>query len=158
MSDANPVRELMIERLIDAPPSALWRAYTEHLNEWFCPKPWRAELVEMDLRSGGRSSVTMYGPNGEVMPNEGVYLEVVPERRIVFTDAFTGDWNPAGPFMVGIFEFEPEGDKTRFRGRARHWSDEALEQHKAMGFEQGWGVMAEQWEAVAKRLVEKVDA
>lgn len=158
MSDANPVRELMVERLIDAPPSALWRAYTEHLSEWFCPKPWRAEVVEMDLRPGGRASITMYGPNGEVVPNEGVYLEVVPERRIVFTDAFTAGWNPAGPFMVGFFEFEPEGDKTRYRGLARHWSDEALEQHKAMGFEQGWSVVAEQLEAVAKRLVEKVNA
>lgn len=158
MSETNPVRELMIERLIDAPPAALWRAYTEHLNEWFCPPPWRAEVVEMDLRAGGRATITMHGPNGEVMPNDGVYLEVVPERRIVFTDAFTGDWNPAGPFMVGIFEFEPEGDKTRFRGRARHWSDEALEQHKAMGFEQGWGVMADQLAAVAKRLAETADA
>lgn len=158
MSEPNPVRELMIERLIDAPPSALWRAYTEHLSEWFCPKPWRAEVVEMDLRSGGRAAITMYGPNGETMPNDGIYLEVIPERRIVFTDAFTGDWNPAGPFMVGFFEFEPEGEQTRFRGRARHWSDEALEQHKAMGFEQGWGVMAEQLEAVAKRLAAKADA
>jgi uncharacterized protein YndB with AHSA1/START domain len=145
--------ELVIERLMDAPVSALWRAYTDHLGEWFCPPPWRAELVEMDLRSGGRSSVTMYGPNGEEMPNEGVYLEVIPDRLIVFTDAFTPGWNPAGqPFMVGSFEFEPQGDKTLFRGRARHWTEEALEQHKAMGFEAGWGVMAAQWEAVAKRL------
>ncbi|NML08315.1 SRPBCC family protein [Sphingomonas sp. G-3-2-10] len=145
--------ELVIERLMDAPVSALWRAYTDHLGEWFCPPPWRAELVEMDLRAGGRSSVTMYGPNGEEMPNEGVYLEVIPDRLIVFTDAFTPGWNPAGqPFMVGSFEFEPQGDKTLFRGRARHWTEEARSQHEAMGFEQGWGVMAAQWEAVAKRL------
>lgn len=145
--------ELVIERLMDAPASALWRAYTDHLNEWFCPPPWRAELVEMDLRAGGRSSVTMYGPNGEEMPNEGVYLEVIPDRLIVFTDAFTPGWNPAGqPFMVGSFEFEPQGDKTLFRGRARHWTEEARTQHEAMGFEAGWGVMAAQWEAVAKRL------
>lgn len=145
--------ELVIERLMDVPASALWRAYTDHLNEWFCPPPWRAELVEMDLRAGGRSSVTMYGPNGEEMPNEGVYLEVIPDRLIVFTDAFTPGWNPAGqPFMVGSFEFEPQGDKTLFRGRARHWTEEARTQHEAMGFEAGWGVMAAQWEAVAKRL------
>ena len=150
--------ELVIERLIDAPASALWKAYTDHLNEWFCPKPWRAELVEMDLRAGGRSSVTMYGPNGEVMPNEGVYLEVIPERLIVFTDAFHKGWDPAGPFMVGSFEFEPQGGKTLFRGRARHWTAEARAQHEAMGFTAGWGVMAEQWEAVAKRIAETADA
>lgn len=152
--------ELVIERLMDAPASALWRAYTDHLNEWFCPPPWRAELVEMDLRAGGRSSVTMYGPNGEEMPNEGVYLEVIPDRLIVFTDAFTPGWNPAGqPFMVGSFEFEPQGDKTLLRGRARHWNAETKAQHETMGFMPGWGVMMEQWEAVAKRVAaETVDA
>jgi uncharacterized protein YndB with AHSA1/START domain len=145
--------ELVIERLMDAPASALWMAYTDYLNEWFCPKPWRAELEEMDLRPGGRSAVTMYGPNGEVMPNDGVYLEVVPERRIVFTDAFTTGWDPQGaPFMVGSFEFEPQGEKTLLRARARHWNAETKEQHEAMGFEQGWGTMAEQWEAVARRI------
>lgn len=144
--------ELVVERLMDAPASALWKAYTDHLNEWFCPKPWRAEVVEMDLRAGGRASTTMYGPGGEVHPNEGVYLEVIPERLIVFTDAFTKGWDPAGPFFVGSFEFEPQGDKTLYRGRARHWTAEAAEQHKAMGFEQGWGIVAEQWEAVAKRI------
>lgn len=144
--------ELLIERVMDVPASALWRAYTDRLNDWFCPPPWRAELVEMDLRPGGRSAVTMHGPNGEVMPNEGVYLEVVPERLIVFTDAFTVGWDPAGPFMVGSFELEPQGGRTLFRGRARHWTAEAKQQHEAMGFRDGWGKMAEQWEAVAKRI------
>lgn len=144
--------ELSVERLVDAPASAMWKAYTDHLNEWFCPKPWRAEVQVMELHAGGRSSVTMYGPDGEVMPNDGVYLEVVPERRIVFTDAFQAGWKPAGPFMVGFFELEPQGEKTLFRGRARHWTRDSYEQHKAMGFEDGWGKVAEQWEAVAKRL------
>lgn len=144
--------ELVIERLMDAPANALWTAYTDHLSDWFCPPPWRAEVTEMDLRAGGRSAITMYGPDGEVMPNEGVYLDVAHERLIVFTDAFTQGWQPAGPFMVGSFEFEPQGDKTLFRGRARHWTEEARAQHEAMGFTTGWGIMAEQWEAVAKRI------
>jgi len=144
--------ELSIERLIDAPVSALWKAYTDHLNEWFCPVPWRAEVQVMDLRAGGRASITMHGPAGEVMPNEGVYLEVVPERLIVFTDAFQAGWKPSGPFMVGMFAFTPQGDKTLYRGSARHWTREAYDQHKAMGFEEGWGKVAEQWEAVAKRI------
>ena len=145
--------ELVVERLIDAPASAVWKAYTDHLGEWLCPEPWRAEVVEMDLRAGGRSAVTMHGPEGEVMPNDGVYLEVIPERLIVFTDAFTTGWNPAGaPFMVASFEFEPQGDKTLYRGRARHWNAEAMEQHKAMGFEAGWAMVAAQWETVAKRI------
>lgn len=145
--------ELSVERLIDAPVAVVWRAYTDHLNDWFCPAPWRAEVQVMDLRAGGRSSITMYGPNGEVAENEGVYLEVVPECRIVFTDAFQHGWKPAGPFIVGIFDFTPEGEQTRFRGSARHWTREACDQHRAMGFAEGWGKMAEQLEQVAKRLV-----
>ncbi|MBX3593140.1 SRPBCC family protein [Sphingomonas sp.] len=146
--------ELVVERLMDAPASALWRAYTDHLDAWFCPPPWRAEVQEMDLRPGGSASITMYGPNGEVMPNRGVYLEVVPERLIVFTDAFTPGWDPAGaPFMVGSFAFEPQSDgRTRYQGRARHWTAEAKAQHAAMGFHEGWGKVAEQWEAVARRI------
>ena len=150
MSD--DLHELAVERLIDAPAAAVWRAYTDHLGDWFCPAPWRAEVVAMDLRAGGRSAITMYGPDGEVMPNEGVYLEVIPERRIVFTDAFRSGWLPQGPFMVGFMEFTPEGSRTRYRGGARHWSSEALERHKAMGFETGWGKVAEQLEAVARRI------
>ena len=146
------VHELAVERLIDAPVEAVWRAYTDHLGEWFCPKPWRAEIVEMDLRAGGRAMITMHGPNGEVMPNDGVYLEVVPLRKIVFTDAFRAGWIPQGPFMVGFMEFTPMNDKTQYRAGARHWTAEALEQHKAMGFEQGWGTVAAQLEVVAKEL------
>lgn len=146
------VYELSIERLIDAPVAAVWRAYTDHLGEWFCPKPWRAEVEQMDLRSGGSSKITMYGPDGEVMPNEGVYLEVVEHEKIVFTDAFRKGWIPQGPFMVGFMEFTAQGDKTHYRAGARHWTAEALEQHKAMGFETGWSTVAEQLEEVAKRL------
>lgn len=146
------VYELSIERLIDAPVASVWRTYTDHLGEWFCPKPWRAEVEQMDLRSGGSSKITMHGPDGEVMPNEGVYLEVVERERIVFTDAFRSGWIPQGPFMVGFMEFTPQGDKTHYRAGARHWTAEALEQHKAMGFEAGWSTVAEQLEAVAKGL------
>ena len=110
MSD---IHELAVERLIDGAVGAVWRAYTDHLGEWFCPRPWRAEVVAMDLRAGGRSALTMYGPNGEVMPNEGVYLEVVPHEKIVFTDAFRAGWIPQGPFMGGFMEFARQGDRMR---------------------------------------------
>ena len=145
--------ELSIERLIDAPVDAVWRAYTEHLAEWWCPKPWTVEIVEHDWRAGGRSALIMRGPNGEEMPQEGVFLEVVPKERVVFTDAFRTGWIPQGPFMVGFMEFTPQGDKTHYRAGARHWSAETMEQHKTMGFEAGWSKVAEQLEDVARKLV-----
>ena len=59
------------------------------------------------------------------MPCPGQYLEVVPNRKLVFTDAFTGDWEPkdGAPFMVATVTFEPEGDKTRYTAMVRHWSE-----------------------------------
>lgn len=149
MSD---LHELKITRLIDAPREAVWRAFTDHLAEWWCPRPWSVEMIAQDMRPGGRSAMIMRGPNGEEMPQEGVYLEVIPLERIVFTDAFTHGWNPSGPFMVGTLTFADEDGKTRYTASARHWTAEAMQQHDSMGFEEGWGKVAEQLEEVAKRI------
>ena len=94
--------------------------------------------------------MVMHGPDGEEMLNEGVILDYEPNRRFVFTDAFTVGWKPSGPFMVGVFEIVPDGDGTRFTATARHWTDEALEQHRSMGFEGGWGAMADQLKTLAE--------
>lgn len=150
--DHNRAQELSIERLMDAPVEALWAAYHDHLGEWFCPPPWRAEPHIIDLRPGGRCSITMYGPEGEEVTNEGVFLEVIPNQLIISTDAFTHDWQPAQPFFVAGIELTAQGDQTHYRGWARHWSENARNKHEAMGFVEGWTKVAEQWEGVARRI------
>ena len=144
--------ELTIERLIDAPVATVWQAWTEHFADWFVPRPWSVEVTAMDLRAGGRSAMVMRGPNGEEQPSEGVYLEVVPQQRIVSTDAFLPGWVPAGPFMVRIDDFADEGGKTRYTAIARHWTPEARDQHAAMGFEAGWNAATDQLEEVVARI------
>lgn len=144
--------ELSITRLIDAPVAAVWRAWTEDSGAWFCPKPWTAEFLAQELHAGGRSTIVMRGPAGEENRLEGVYLEVVPEARIVSTDAFTAGWMPAGPFMVRIDEFAAEGHGTRYTATARHWTAEARDNHAAMGFESGWNAVTDQLEEIALRL------
>lgn len=146
--------ELAICRLIDAPVEKVFRAWTDGSTypEWFCPKPWFVSKAEMDVRAGGSSLVVMKGPNGEEFPNRGVYLEVVPNQRLVFTDAFTSAWFPsAKAFMVGVITFEAEGNKTKYTARVRHWTKEDYEQHRQRGFEQGWGIMTDQLEAFVKK-------
>jgi uncharacterized protein YndB with AHSA1/START domain len=145
-------RELRVTRLMPLPLETVWRAMSEHIEEWFCPKPWRYEAVIFEKRSGGRMQSVMHGPDGERMESDGVLLEFSPGRRMVFTDAFAADWQPRPVFMVGGMEIAAEGDGTRFLGWARHWSAEASAEHAAMGFESGWGAMAAQLEAVALRL------
>lgn len=149
--------ELSITRIIDAPRATVWRCWSEPdlLKQWYCPKPWFVSHAAFDLRPGGASYIVMNGPNGEENKLPGQYLEVVDQRRLVFTDAFIGDWRPGAskPFMTGYVEFEDApGGKTQMIWGARHWSAEDREQHQAMGFEQGWNAAADQLNDLAKSL------
>ena len=148
--------ELKLECILDAPRQAVWRCWTEPalITQWFCPKPWQTVKAEIDLRAGGSSYYLMRGPNGEEHPNRGVVLEVVPNERLIFTDAFTKAWEPSGKaFMVGGIELSDAGPgKTRYVAFARHWNAQDREQHEKMGFHEGWGKAAEQLEELAKTL------
>ena len=147
--------ELSLTRLIDAPVVAVWRCWTEPdlIRQWFTPRPWTTPVVEVDVRPGGTSHMIFRGPDGEEFPNRGVYLEVVPQQRLVFTDAYIEAWVPsAKPFMTAIATFSPEAGKTRYTARVLHWSAEDSAQHEKMGFHAGWSKAADQLEAVARGL------
>lgn len=148
-------RELVLTRLIDAPREKVFRCWTEPalIVQWFTPPPWKTIRAEMDVRAGGSSCITMQGPDGTEMPNPGVYLEVVPNERLVFTDAFTSAWEPSQKaFMVGTLTFEDEGGKTRYTARVRHWSVADREAHEKMGFHEGWGIATDQLAALAQKI------
>ena len=141
-------RELRLTRLIDAPREAVWKAWTnpELLKQWFAPLPYTTPEAVFDLRPGGASIIVMQAPDGTRMPNRGQYLEVTPFERLVFTDAYTGDWTPreGKPFMTVVLTFEDEGGQTRYTARVLHWTAEDRETHEKMGFHQGWAICAEQ--------------
>jgi len=153
----SPKHELKIELILDAPKEKLYRGWTEPelMKQWFAPKPWTTPHAENDVRPGGASLVVMRSPEGQEFPNAGQYLEVIPNRKIVFTDAFTGNWVPkeGAPFFVGELTFEDAGPgKTKYTAIARHWTAEAKQQHEQMGFVPGWTQCARQLEEVAKAL------
>jgi uncharacterized protein YndB with AHSA1/START domain len=107
----------------------------------------------MDVRPGGSSMVVMQGPDGTEIPNPGIYLEVVKNERLVFTDAYTSAWVPsAKPFFTGILTFEIEDGKTRYTARARHWTEDDAKAHEQMGFYVGWGIATDQLAALAATL------
>jgi uncharacterized protein YndB with AHSA1/START domain len=156
-TDATPAndRELVISLLIDAPREKVWRCWTEPalMTQWFAPRPWSTPSAEVDVRAGGSNTITMRSPEGQDYPNRGVYLEVVPNEKLVFTDAFTNAWTPSEkPFFVGILTFEDEGGKTRYTARAAHWTKEDRDAHEKMGFHEGWMQCATQLEEVARGL------
>ncbi|MBV9420916.1 MAG: SRPBCC family protein, partial [Alphaproteobacteria bacterium] len=132
----NQNHELILSRLIDAPRKNVYRCWTEAelLKQWFAPKPFTTPVVEFDLRPGGRSLFIMESPEGQKMPNPGQFLEIVPNEKLVFTDAFVGDWRPreGKPFMTAIITFADEGGKTRYTARVLHWTAEDKAQHEQM--------------------------
>lgn len=157
----DPERDLVLDRLLQAPPALVWRCWTEPalICQWFCPKPWSVSEAVVDLRPGGRFFTVMNGPQGEVVPNEGSFLEVVPERKLVFTDMFGADYAPvdspdsgAGLSFAAILTFAPEGAGTRYRAVARHRNARDAKTHSDMGFHAGWGIAADQLDALAARL------
>lgn len=157
----DPARDLVLDRVLKASPAKVWRCWTEPalICQWFCPKPWYVSEAVVDLRAGGRFFTLMNGPEGEKVPNEGSFLEVVPERKLVFTDMFGADFAPvdqlasgAGLHFAAILSFVPEGSGTRYRAVARHRSAQEAKTHEDMGFHVGWGIATDQLEELAATL------
>lgn len=141
-------RELVLSRVVDAPRARLWEAWTtpEQLKQWFVPKPWEIARVELDLRPGGVFHTVMRSPDGTEYDNPGIYLEIVPYERLVFTDAYVSAWQPSEkPFMTAILTMEDAGPgKTRYTAVARHWTVDDRVAHEKMGFYDGWGTVLDQ--------------
>ncbi|HEV2559016.1 MAG TPA: SRPBCC family protein [Microvirga sp.] len=154
-TDSPANHELVLTRLIEAPREALYRCWTEPdlLKQWFAPLPYTTPHAELDVRPGGSNLIVMRAPDGSEFPNRGVYLEVVPNERLVVTDAYTAAWEPSPkPFTTLILTFENEGGGTRYTARVRHWTAEDRDAHERMGFHEGWGICADQLAALAGRI------
>ena len=93
----------------------------------------------------------MRSPDGKEYPNHSVYLEVVKNERLVFTDAFTAAWQLSEkPFMVVELMFDVQGENTTYTARVHHWSIADRVAHEKMGFHQGWVTCAEQLAALVE--------
>lgn len=145
--------DLVIERTVDVSPELVFKAWTtpKHLMPWFCPKPYRTVECEIDLRPGGKFFTQMVDPTGNKLPaNAGCYLEIVPNRRLVWTAALGPGYRPHDPaaapwFFTAILTFEPHGNGgCRYTATAMHATKEAAGAHEKMGFSHGWGKVFEQ--------------
>ncbi len=147
----DPRLDLSFERRVTCTPDHLWKGWTEPetLKKWFCPRPWKVTDAVVDLRPGGRFWTIMQGPQGERHENAGCFLELVPQRRIVWTSALLPGFRPApvpeeGFTFTAVVEFEPAPGGSLYRATVMHRTESDREVHEKMGFEQGWGIALDQ--------------
>jgi uncharacterized protein YndB with AHSA1/START domain len=129
------IPSLTLKRRIKASPATLFRAWTneEALSRWFTPGGSRLVKAELDVRIGGRFFIKSIGANGEDNGVGGEYLEVVPDRKLVFSWAWQS--TPARVSQVTL-TFKPDGnetiltllhekffDETALAGHTRGWNE-----------------------------------
>jgi uncharacterized protein YndB with AHSA1/START domain len=147
----DPTLDLVLQREIPVRPELVWRAWTEPalLMQWFTPRPWRTTDAEIELRPGGIFRTVMEGPEGEVGGGTGCVLEVVPERRLVWTGALLPGFRPAAlepgaPVFTATIDLLPVAAGTLYTATVQHGDAAARAAHADMGFEAGWGAALDQ--------------
>ncbi|MET3119473.1 uncharacterized protein YndB with AHSA1/START domain [Undibacterium sp. GrIS 1.8] len=154
----DPALDLILERVIDIPPELVWRAWTdpEMITQWFTPVPWKTIACEIDLRPGGAFKTEMQSPEGQSFPNVGCYLEIIENKKLVWTSAIGPGFRPLvsapSPAMTAIILLEPLGTGTKYTAIALHKDEQDRKEHEAMGFHEGWGKALDQLVAAMKRI------
>ena len=108
---------------------------------------------EIDLRPGGIFRTVMRSPEGQEFPNIGCYLEVVPNERLVLTDALLPGYRPAeNPFFTAALTARAAAASgTRYVAIAIHRDEAGRKKHEEMGFHEGWGTVVDQMVEYVKK-------
>nr|WP_295883574.1 SRPBCC family protein [uncultured Devosia sp.] len=150
----DPERDLEISRIIKAPRSAVWDAWTqpEQFAKWWIPAPALCRVAEMDLRPGGALTTLISEDGAEFGPHlRACYLEIEAGRRIVFTNALVGGWRPAEqPFITAVITLDDHDLGTAYRAVVMHKDPETRNTHQELGFYDGWGTVAGQLAALVE--------
>ncbi len=141
-------REVAMSRVFDAPRELLVEAWTkpELLKRWlYGPEDWRLTVCEIDLRVGGALRFEWHHQNGKFMGMSGVYREIAPPDRLVWTEIFDDDWT-GGETLVTMTFVERAGKTTATQTvlyASRAARDGALKTAMATGMDQGYDRLAE---------------
>jgi uncharacterized protein YndB with AHSA1/START domain len=138
-------RELVLTRFIDAPREKAFRAWTDHelLKQWFAPPPYTSPSPSSTSAPAART-MSSFATRRQDSEHRGIYLDVVENERLVFTDAVIKTWQPSEKhFKIAILTFEPEGSGTRYTASVRHGRKKTATPEK-LGFHKGWGQCADQ--------------
>jgi uncharacterized protein YndB with AHSA1/START domain len=103
--------ELVINRVFNAPVELVWRAWTnpEHMMKWWGPKGFTSPACKLDFRVGGKYHFCMTSPEGQNFWTTGECLEIIPHKKIVWTDCFADEkGNKVSATSYGMAEDFPE--------------------------------------------------
>ncbi|EOZ97828.1 PhnB protein [Indibacter alkaliphilus LW1] len=138
-----PKNQIKVERSFNAPLDMVWSAWTEAeiLDQWWAPKPWRAETKSMDFSEGGHWHYAMVGPNGEKHWSRVDYLKIIPQAFFSANDGFcdeNGNPNTSLPRNKWENSFSGQGEKTLVNILLSFDTLEDLEIIIEMGFKEGF--------------------
>lgn len=146
----NPDLDLELSRIIRAPRSAVWRAWTdpEELRQWFVPAPTMLRVDRLDARPGG-GLVTSLSDDGATWEShiDAVFLVVEENARLVWTNAVDSEWRPRRPQPVPLtaeIRLLEHAEGTDYRVIVRHGERGDRDRHAELGFFDGWGSVTAQ--------------
>ncbi len=126
---------LKIVRTFDASPERVYQAWADPsvVKRWFGPTPeFSTPIVEVDLRIGGTYRIGMKSPDGELYVATGVYQEIVPNEKLVFTWRWEND--SFSPETLVTVEFKKSGEHTELVFTHENFATEEL----AKDHQEGW--------------------
>jgi uncharacterized protein YndB with AHSA1/START domain len=136
-------KKMTLTRSFDAPVSDVWRAWTESelLDQWWAPKPWKAETKSMDFRVGGTWLYSMVGPDNTKHWARADYTTIDPKKSFHVTDSFcdeNGNKTNDAPSMKWKNSFNEKGNGTEVTVQINFDSAKDLQTILDMGFEGGF--------------------
>jgi uncharacterized protein YndB with AHSA1/START domain len=133
-SDAG--RSLSMTRRFAAPREAVFAAWTDPaaIARWIGPRSIKAEVKSMVAKPGGTYRIAMHGSDGRIMNVGGVYREVVPPERLVFTWAWEDDAGKPGHETLVTLTFRANGGATEMTLLHERFDDKATRDHHGEGW------------------------
>jgi uncharacterized protein YndB with AHSA1/START domain len=136
-------KQLHVTRNFNAPVEKVWRAWTESslLDQWWAPKPFKAETKTINFVPGGLWLYCMVGPEGERHWCRVDIHTVDAEKNFTSTDAFCdeeGNINNEFPLMHWVVEFKANGDNTTVETTLSFDNEADLEKIVSLGFKEGF--------------------
>jgi uncharacterized protein YndB with AHSA1/START domain len=147
---SDSTRELTIRRTFAAPRALVFSAWTEpqHLAQWSCPRGFAFTDNQGDLRVGGAFSATMRSPEGTYHRLRGVYREIVPPERLVFSHCWVDENGRPGPETLVTVTLKERNGRTEMTFHQGNFESIASRD----GHEQGWTSCFERLAELLARL------